>query len=74
MFVAWKRHKNWLTAHYYFMSWSVVGLYAALWSEIGTRFVNNIKDFWWMEALATFITIGIGARIINKNAKKLNLK
>lgn len=74
MYAAWRRHNNWLTAHYYFMSWSVVGLYAALWSEIGTRFVDNIKGFWWMVVLATFMTIAIGARIINKNAKKLNLK
>lgn len=74
MQAAWRRHKNWLTAHYYFMSWSVVGLYAALWSEIGTRFTNSMKDFWWMVALATFLTIAIGARIINKNAKKLNLR
>jgi len=74
MRAAWKRHKNWLAAHYYFMSWSVVGLYAALWSEIGTRFTTNMKEFWWIVALATFITIVIGARIINKNAKKLNLK
>lgn len=74
MYAVWKRHKNWLTTHYYFMSWSVVGLYAALWSEIGTRFTNSIKDFWWMVALATFVTIALGARIINKNAKKLNLR
>jgi uncharacterized membrane protein len=74
MRAAWRRSKNWLTSHYYFMSWSVVGLYAALWSEIGTRFTSSMKDFWWMVALATFITIAVGARIINKNAKKLNLK
>ena len=74
MRAAWKRHNNWLTAHFYFMSWSVVGLYAAFWSEIGTRFVDNMKDFWWMVALATFLTVAIGARIINKQAKKLNLK
>lgn len=74
MRVVWFRHKNWLVAHYYFMSWSVVGLYAALWSEIGTRFTSNMKDFWWVVALATFLTIGIGSRIINKNAKKLNLR
>ncbi len=74
MISAWSRHKNWLTSHFYFMSWSVVGLYAALWSEIGTRFVKNMQDFWWMVALATFITVGIGAKIINKQAKKLKLK
>ena len=74
MRAAWLRHKNWLTAHYYFMSWSVVGLYAALWSEIGTRFTTNMNDFWWVVALATLLTIAIGARVINKNAKKLNLR
>lgn len=71
---AWKKHKNWLTSHYYLMSWSVVGLYAALWSEIGTRFTTNMKDFWWVVALATVLTIAVGAKIINKNAKKLNLR
>ena len=69
-----KKKKNWLRSHFYFMSWSVVGLYAALWSEIGTRFTNSMKDFWWIVALATFITITIGTRIINKQAKKLNLR
>jgi len=74
MIAAWRRKKNWFTAHFYFMSWSVVGLYAALWSEIGTRFVKNLQDFWWMVAIATLITVGLGARIINKQAKKLKLK
>ena len=74
MRAAFIRHKNWLVAHYYFMSWSVVGLYAALWSEIGTRFTNSMKDFWWMVAIATFATVAIGARIINKNAKKLKIR
>jgi len=74
MWAVWRRQKKWLVAHFYFMSWSVVGLYAALWSEIGTRFTTSMKDFWWMVALATFLTVAIGARIINKQAKKLNFK
>ncbi len=69
-----KKKKNWFGYHFYFMSWSVVGLYAALWSEIGTRFTNSMKDFWWVVAIATFATVAIGARIINKEAKKLNLR
>ena len=68
------RTKNWYTHHFYFMSWSVVGLYAALWSEVGTRFVRNMQEFWWTVALATLITVAIGVRIINKQAKKLNLR
>ena len=71
MYAVLKRTKNWIYSHYYFMSWSVVGLYCAFWSEVGTRFVNNMKDFWWAVAIATFLTAFIGARIINKNAKKI---
>ncbi|MAD98355.1 MAG: hypothetical protein CMB99_13610 [Flavobacteriaceae bacterium] len=66
-----KRSKNWLYKHYYFMSWSVVGLYCAFWSEVGTRFVKNMAEFWWAVAIATFLTAMVGAIIINKNAKKL---
>lgn len=68
------RKKNWFPMHFYFMSWSVVGLYAALWSEIGTRFVGNMKEFWWMVAFVTALTVFIGSKIINKEAKKLKLK
>jgi len=70
MYPAIKRIKNWINYHYYFMSWSVVGLYCAFWSEVGTRFVKNMQDFWWAVAIATFATAFIGSMIINKNAKK----
>lgn len=70
MYPALKKKKNWLAYHYYFMSWSVVGLYCAFWSEVGTRFVKNMQDFWWAVAIATFATAFVGAQIINKNAKK----
>ncbi|EDP71852.1 hypothetical protein FBALC1_12162 [Flavobacteriales bacterium ALC-1] len=69
-----KKKQNWFGYHFYFMSWSVVGLYCAFWSEIGTRFVNNMQQFWWAVILATLITVFIGNRIINKEAKKINLK
>lgn len=71
MYPAIKKSKNWIYKHYYFMSWSVVGLYCAFWSEVGTRFVRNMQDFWWAVAIATFATAFIGAIIINKNAKKI---
>lgn len=69
-----KKGKNWFGYHFYFMNWSVVGLYCAFWAEVGTRFVGNMQQFWWMVALATFITATIGSIIINKQAKKLNLR
>ena len=74
MYAVLKKHKNWLASHYYFMSWSVVGLYCAFWSEVGTRFVNNMEEFWWAVMIATFLTAFLGSKIINKNAKKLNIK
>lgn len=67
------RTKNWIYLHFYFMNWSVVGLYSALCAEIGTRFVGNMQEFWWAVALASFVTAFVGAFIINKQAKKLNL-
>ena len=70
---AWRRKKpNWKTSHYYFMNWSVVGLYCAFWAEVGVRFFE-MKYFWWVVMLATFITAGIGSMVINREAKKLNL-
>mgnify|MGYP000070717332 CR=1 FL=1 len=74
MYPVLKKTKNWLQKHYYFMAWSVVGLYCAFWSEVGTRFVGNMKQFWWAVAIATFLTAFIGAKIINKNAKRLTRK
>ena len=69
-----RRTKNWYGYHFYFMSWSVVGLYCAFWSEVGTRFVKNMKEFWWAVALASITTALIGNYYINREAKKLNLK
>ena len=71
MYPVLKKSKNWIYRHYHFMSWSVVGLYCAFWSEVGTRFVKNMQDFWWAVAIATFLTAFVGAYFINKNAKKL---
>jgi uncharacterized membrane protein len=65
-----QKKENWLAYHYYFMSWSVVGLYCAFWSEIGTRFVGNMKEFWWMVMLATVLTAAVGGAIIHTKAKK----
>lgn len=68
------RVKHWMYFHFYLMNWSVVGLYCAFWAELGTRFVKNRQQFWWIVFLAMFITSVIGAILINKKAKQLNLK
>ncbi len=67
-----KKNDNGFAYHFYFMSWSVVGLYCAFWAEIGVRFFE-MKYFWWVVAFATMFTAFTGARIIKREAKKLNL-
>ncbi len=71
MYPALKRkNKDWMVGHFYGMSWSVVGLYAAFWAETGVRFFD-MRYFWWVVMLATFLTCLIGGIIINKKAKEL---
>ncbi|HEY9116201.1 MAG TPA: DUF2306 domain-containing protein, partial [Roseivirga sp.] len=45
-----RRSKGWYKRHYYFMSWSVVGLYCAFWAETGTRLLEG-RHFWWVVML-----------------------
>lgn len=70
IYPAFKRYKNWYPRHYYFMSWSVVGLYCAFWSEVGTR-LFEMKYFWWAVMLASILTAALGAIVIQFNARKL---
>lgn len=63
-----KPKDTWVEYHYEFMNWSVVGLYAAFWSETFTRFFSfsGMTDFWVLIAAATIITVVIGAYFIKK--------
>ena len=65
-----RRTKDWYKKHFYFMSWSVVGLYCAFWSEVGVRFFD-MQYFWWVVMLATMLTGLIGMLVIKKKAKSL---
>lgn len=65
-----RKSKNWYPKHFYFMNWSVVGLYCAFWSETGTRLLNG-ERFWWVVALATLATAMVGKVFIDKKAKVL---
>ena len=64
----YRKKDNWQISHFYFMSWSVVGLYAAFWAETGVRFFD-LSQFWWVVLIATLLTTGIGAYVIKKEAK-----
>jgi len=70
IYPALKRTHNWYFKHYYFMSWSVVGLYCAFWAEVGTRLLN-MQYFWWIVMAATMLTAAIGGFIIQYKAKSL---
>ncbi len=35
-----RKKKHWLKQHFYYMNWSVVGLYCAFWAEVGVRFFD----------------------------------
>lgn len=64
-----RRFPNWIYTHYYFMSWSVVGLYAAFWSETFSRTLP-MKQFWLVVMVATVVTTIIGAYLIRRNAAR----
>jgi uncharacterized membrane protein len=65
-----KTSKQWYRKHFYFMSWSVVGLYCAFWAETGTRLLNG-KDFWWVVMIATIATSMIGLVLIKRKSRQL---
>jgi hypothetical protein len=62
--------RDWLDWHYYFMNWSVVGLYAAFWAETLTRTLP-MRQFWGIVVVATGLTGFIGSRLIRRHAARL---
>lgn len=64
-----RRIQGWLHFHYHFMNWSVVGLYAAFWSETLTRTLP-MAQFWPVVAGATGATVFAGAYLIRRNAAR----
>jgi len=69
MYPAIQRTKNWLEMHYEFMGWSVIGLYAAFWSETSVRFFD-MRHFWYVTVVATLLTVAVGAFILKRNKPK----
>lgn len=68
-----RRKKGWQVRHYYFMSWSVVGLYCAFWSELGVR-LFDVHYFWWVVMSASVATAAVGGFVINRQAKRLKFR
>lgn len=65
-----KPEKTWLEFHYEFMNWSIIGLYAAFWSETFSRFFR-FAGFWVLVATATAITFAVGAYLLKSKKKKI---
>jgi uncharacterized membrane protein len=58
---AWRRKpgdRSWLPRHYYFMSWSYVGLLAALVAEVATR-IPAIQEFAGGPTIAFWVTVAL---------------
>lgn len=64
-----RRITGWIYLHYYFMNWSVVGLYAAFWAETLTRTLP-MGRFWPVVMGATAVTASIGSFLIRRNAAR----
>ena len=60
-----RRPANWVEHHYFWMTWSYVGLCAATVSEVATRTPGF--RFWWAVLLGTVAVVAIGGRLIRRN-------
>jgi len=65
-----KPEKTWLEFHYEFMNWSVIGLYAAFWSETFSRFFR-FAGFWVLVATGTAMTVAIGVYLLKSKKKEM---
>ncbi len=61
-----QRVKYYLYWHYYFINWSVVGLYAAFWAETLSRMVP-MQQFWPVVVGISTVTTALGGRLIRRN-------
>ena len=66
MVPALRRRPGWLTRHYWWMTYSYVGLLAAAASEVVTRMPGTA--FWGAVFLASAAVVAIGAVLINRRA------
>lgn len=64
-----KPAKNWLTLHYSFMYWSVMGLYAAFVAEFLTR-IFPLGGFFWIVGIATLAVMAIANIMFVKYKKR----
>ena len=73
-----KPKEMWYVLHYYWMSWSFIGLLAALVAEVSTRvalpFVTvsfgqrYLIGFWCVVGVATLFVVLVGRHLVNKHS------
>lgn len=76
-----RKSGNWIEAHYALMSWSYIGLVAALVAEMATRVGmpwvvaaygrSWLGAFWAIVAAATFLVCGVGAYLVRGNLPRV---
>lgn len=66
--VARNRSAGWLERHYFWMSFSYVGLLSAAASEVATRV--PAAPFWWAVMLSSIVVLAVGAWVIFRRAKE----
>ena len=73
-----KPKEMWYPFHFSWMSWSFIGLLAALVAEISTRIAlpfivarfgrSHMVGFWCVVGVATLLVVLVGARLVNKHS------
>ena len=59
---------GWLDRHYFFMTYSYLGLLAATAAEIGTRVPGARGVFWWTVVVTSVVVIAGGFMMIRRRA------
>jgi len=73
-----KPKEIWYLLHFYWMSWSFIGLLAALVAEIATRIAlpfiiarfgrSHLFGFWCVVGVVTLLVVLVGAHLVNKHS------
>lgn len=68
----------WYVLHFYWMSWSFIGLLAALVAEVATRIAlpfviarfgrSSLFSFWCVVGVATLIVVLVGRHLVNRHS------
>jgi cytochrome b len=79
-----KPKEMWYVLHFYWMSWSFIGLLAALVAEISTRIAlpfivskfgrSYLAGFWGVVGVVTLLVVLVGLHLVNRHSPLRNKK